>query len=305
MPNPMRQKAIEGLKAGDSFTYSRIFKKEETEKFGDMTRDYNPVHYDLRWAKSKGFDRLICHGLLVGSMICEFGGQVGWLATGMSYKFIKPSYFDEKIICMVTITKIEKSGKAEAEALFFNASGEKVCCCLLTGRLPQSHERILLAQMITEGDPTNKLNNVEPENQMKYRCEWCGSDPLYVAYHDNEWGVPVHDDRRLFEKLVLEGAQAGLNWLTILRKRENYRRAFHGFDPKRIAAYSDADIQRLLQDVGIVRNHLKIESAIQNARRVLEIKQEHGSFSSFLWRYVDNVPRQNAWTSMSDLPARS
>jgi 3-hydroxybutyryl-CoA dehydratase len=158
MPNPLRQKAIEGLKAGDSFTYSRTFQKEETEQFGDMTRDYNPVHYDLRWAKSKGFDRLICHGLLVGSMICEFGGQVGWLATGMSYKFIKPVYFDEKITCTVTITKIEKSGKAEAEALFINASGENVCCCLLTGRLPQSHERILLAQMITEGDPTNKLS---------------------------------------------------------------------------------------------------------------------------------------------------
>jgi DNA-3-methyladenine glycosylase I len=145
----------------------------------------------------------------------------------------------------------------------------------------------------------------EPENQMKCRCEWCGSDPLYVAYHDKEWGVPVHDDRHLFEKLVLEGAQAGLSWLTILRKRENYRRAFHEFAPKRVAAYSNADIQRLMQDVGIVRNRLKIESAIHNARRVLEIKQEHGSFSSFLWRYVDNVPRQNTWASMSELPART
>ena len=140
---------------------------------------------------------------------------------------------------------------------------------------------------------------------MKSRCEWCGSDPLYVDYHDNEWGVPVHDDRRLFEKLVLEGAQAGLSWLTILRKRENYRRAFHGFDPKVIAVYSHADIQRLLQDAGIVRNRLKIESAIHNARMALEIIQVHGSFSSFLWRHVDNVPRQNAWTSMSELPART
>jgi DNA-3-methyladenine glycosylase I len=146
---------------------------------------------------------------------------------------------------------------------------------------------------------------IEPKNQRKYRCEWCGSDPLYIAYHDNEWGVPVHDDRRLFEKLVLEGAQAGLSWLTILRKRENYRRAFHNFDPKRVAAYSHADIQRLLQDAGIVRNRLKIESAIHNARGVLEIIQAYGSFSSFLWRYVDNIPRQNAWTAMSELPART
>jgi DNA-3-methyladenine glycosylase I len=140
---------------------------------------------------------------------------------------------------------------------------------------------------------------------MKSRCSWCGSDPLYVDYHDNEWGVPVHDNRRLFEKLVLEGAQAGLSWLTILRKRENYRRAFHGFDLKVIAAYSHADIQRLLQDVGIVRNRLKIESAIHNAKRVLEIIQAHGSLSSFLWPYVDNNPRQNAWTSMNELPART
>ena len=112
-----------------------------------------------------------------------------------------------------------------------------------------------------------RMNMVEMAKQMKRRCEWCGSDPLYVAYHDNEWGVPVHDDCRLFEKLVLEGAQAGLSWLTILRKRENYRRAFHGFDPNIIAAYSNADIQRLLQDAGIVRNRLKIESAIHNARK--------------------------------------
>ena len=140
---------------------------------------------------------------------------------------------------------------------------------------------------------------------MTYRCAWCGSDPLYVAYHDDEWGVPVHDDRRLFEMLVLEGAQAGLSWLTILRKRENYRQAFHGFDPERVAAYSAADIQRLLGDAGIVRNRLKIESALQNARGVLNIIKEAGSFSSFLWRYVDNIPRQNAWTSLSELPART
>jgi len=140
---------------------------------------------------------------------------------------------------------------------------------------------------------------------MKSRCEWCGSDPLYIAYHDEEWGVPVHDDRHLFEMLLLEGAQAGLSWLTILKKRENYRKAFHGFDPKKIAAYSQRDIQRLLSDPGIVRNRLKIESAIKNARGMLKIVQEFGSFSSFLWRYVNNSPRQNAWSSLSEIPART
>jgi DNA-3-methyladenine glycosylase I len=151
----------------------------------------------------------------------------------------------------------------------------------------------------------SRINIVELENQMKCRCEWCSSDPLYVAYHDNEWGVPVHDDRHLFEMLVLEGAQAGLSWLTILRKRENYRRAFHGFDPHRIASYSNDNIQRLLQDAGIVRNRLKIESTINNAIKTLDIIKTTGSFSSFLWRYVENIPRQNAWTSMSELPART
>jgi DNA-3-methyladenine glycosylase I len=140
---------------------------------------------------------------------------------------------------------------------------------------------------------------------MKCRCQWCSSDPLYVAYHDNEWGVPVHDDRQLFEMLILEGAQAGLSWLTILRKRENYRRAFHGFDPHRIASYSNDDIQRLLLDAGIVRNRLKIEAAINNAIKTLEIIQTNGSFSSFLWRCVANTPRQNAWTEVSKLPART
>jgi len=140
---------------------------------------------------------------------------------------------------------------------------------------------------------------------MNRRCEWGGSDPLYIAYHDEEWGVPAHDDRHLFEMLLLEGAQAGLSWLTILKKRENYRKAFHAFDPKKIAAYSQRDIQRLLNDPGIVRNRLKIESAIKNARGMLKIVQEFGSFSSFLWRYVNNSPRQNAWSSLSEIPART
>jgi DNA-3-methyladenine glycosylase I len=140
---------------------------------------------------------------------------------------------------------------------------------------------------------------------MKIRCEWCGSDPLYLAYHDNEWGVPVHDDRHLFEMLVLEGAQAGLSWLTILRKREHYRRAFHAFDYEKIATYSQRDIKRLITDSGIVRNRLKIEAVIRNARAVLRIREECGTLDSFLWRYVNGIPRQNAWKSMAELPART
>lgn len=140
---------------------------------------------------------------------------------------------------------------------------------------------------------------------MKRRCEWCGNDPLYVSYHDDEWGVPVDDDQHLFEMLILEGAQAGLSWLTILRKRENYRKAFHSFDPGKIAAYSQGDIERLLDDPGIVRNRLKIESAIKNAKGSLDIIEEFGSFSSFLWRFVDHSPRQNTWNSLTELPTRT
>ncbi|GFE58011.1 DNA-3-methyladenine glycosylase I [Geobacter sp. AOG1] len=140
---------------------------------------------------------------------------------------------------------------------------------------------------------------------MKNRCEWCGSDPLYVAYHDDEWGVPAHDDRHLFEMLVLEGAQAGLSWLTILRKRKQYRCAFDNFDIGKVAAYSDGDVQRLLADAGIVRNRLKIESAIKNARGVLDIQREYGSFDAFVWRYVDHTPKQNRWTSLAEIPPRT
>jgi DNA-3-methyladenine glycosylase I len=140
---------------------------------------------------------------------------------------------------------------------------------------------------------------------MKTRCEWCGSAPLYVAYHDDEWGIPVHEDRLLFEFLILEGAQAGLSWLTILKKRENYRNAFHAFDCELIAQYTETDVTRLLANAGIVRNRLKIESVIKNARGVLKIKEEHGSLDSYLWRYVDGIPKQNAWRSMSELPSRT
>jgi DNA-3-methyladenine glycosylase I len=140
---------------------------------------------------------------------------------------------------------------------------------------------------------------------MKNRCKWCGSDPLYIAYHDNEWGKPIHDDQLLFEFLVLEGAQAGLSWLTILKKRENYRKAFHGFDPEIVAKYTQHDIDRLMADVGIVRNRLKIESAVKNAKGVLKIQEEFGSFDAYLWRYVEETPKQNKWMTIADIPVKT
>ena len=140
---------------------------------------------------------------------------------------------------------------------------------------------------------------------MKKRCEWCGIDPLYVAYHDNEWGIPVHDDRHLFEMLILEGAQAGLSWLTILKKRENYRKAFHDFNYERIASYTSRDVRRLLDDAGIVRNRLKIESTVKNARVTLDILEEFGTLDSFVWRYVDGIPIQNKWKTMAELPVKT
>lgn len=143
----------------------------------------------------------------------------------------------------------------------------------------------------------------EGRDDMKKRCGWCGSDPLYMAYHDEEWGVPVHDDRLLFEFLILEGAQAGLSWLTILKKRENYRKAFHAFDYDRIARYAEADVKRLLADQGIVRNRLKIEAAIGNARGAAAIRDEYGSLDAYFWRYVDGAPKQNGWRAVGEIPA--
>lgn len=137
------------------------------------------------------------------------------------------------------------------------------------------------------------------------RCPWAGSDPLYVAYHDEEWGVPLHDDRRLFEMLVLEGAQAGLSWLTILRRREAYRRAFGGFDPQAVARYGPTDRERLLADAGIVRNRLKIDSAIANARAFLAVQEAFGSFDAYIWRFVDGRPTGNAWTTPEEVPAQT
>lgn len=137
------------------------------------------------------------------------------------------------------------------------------------------------------------------------RCPWCGDDPLYVAYHDTEWGVPCHDDRRLFEFLILEGAQAGLSWLTILRKRENYRRALAGFDAGIVARYGEADIARLLADSGIVRNRLKIAATVANARSFLAVQEEFGSFDSYLWDFVDGQPVRNTWRTMDEIPAET
>lgn len=137
------------------------------------------------------------------------------------------------------------------------------------------------------------------------RCWWAGSDPLYVAYHDAEWGVPVHDDRALFEFLVLEGAQAGLSWITILRKRPAYRAAFSGFDPQLVAAYDAAKVAELLQNPGIVRNRMKIESAVSNARAFLRVQEEFGSFDAYIWRFVGGAPVQNTWSAPAEVPAET
>ncbi|MDA0770264.1 MAG: DNA-3-methyladenine glycosylase I [Chloroflexi bacterium] len=137
----------------------------------------------------------------------------------------------------------------------------------------------------------------------KIRCDWPGADPLYVAYHDSEWGVPVHDDKKLFEFLILEGAQAGLSWITILRKRENYRAAFDDFDPEKVAQYGERDIARLLANEGIVRNRLKIRSAVKNAMAFLNIQEEFGSFDSYSWAFVDGVPLLNQFQTMAEIPA--
>ncbi len=135
------------------------------------------------------------------------------------------------------------------------------------------------------------------------RCPWCGEDALYVAYHDTEWGVPVHEDRRHFEFLVLESAQAGLSWLTILRKRERYRQLYLGFDPAAVAAFGPEQVEGMLADAGIVRNRRKIESSIENARRFLEVQRRYGSFDRYLWSFVDGAPVVNAWQRLDQVPA--
>ncbi len=137
------------------------------------------------------------------------------------------------------------------------------------------------------------------------RCPWCGSDPLYVRYHDEEWGVPVHDDRLHFEFLTLESAQAGLSWLTILRRRENYRRAYAGFDPEAVARYGETEIGRLMADSGIIRNRRKIEASVSNARAFLAVQAQFGSFDRYIWHFVEGRPVVGRWQTVEEVPART
>ncbi len=142
-----------------------------------------------------------------------------------------------------------------------------------------------------------------PSSKARRRCHWVNEDPLYLAYHDKEWGVPLKDDQKLFELLLLEGAQAGLSWYTVLRKRENYRRAFDNFDPEKIARYDARKRKALMNDAGIIRNRLKIEAATVNARAVLKILERGESFTDFLWKHVDGIPKQNRWKRQTEVPA--
>ncbi len=140
---------------------------------------------------------------------------------------------------------------------------------------------------------------------MKKRCDWCGEDPLYVAYHDEEWGVPVRDDDTLFEFLILETFQAGLSWITVLRKRENFRKAFDNFDYKKIAGYDQKKIDSLLQDAGIIRNKLKVHATITNAQAFVKVQEEFGSFSKYIWGFTDGKPIKNDFKEMKDIPANT
>jgi DNA-3-methyladenine glycosylase I len=141
---------------------------------------------------------------------------------------------------------------------------------------------------------------------IQHRCAWVPvDDALYAAYHDEEWGVPVHDDRVLFELLTLEGAQAGLSWITVLRKRENYRRLFDGFDPELVARYDEQKAAELLTDAGIVRNRLKVSSTIENARRVLDVQGEFGSFDAYIWQFVGGMPKINGWNTVTEVPSQT
>ncbi|NQW30841.1 MAG: DNA-3-methyladenine glycosylase I [Ignavibacteria bacterium] len=146
------------------------------------------------------------------------------------------------------------------------------------------------------------MTSVE-KNNIVQRCGWCGEDPLYVAYHDTEWGVPVHDEQKLFEFILLESMQAGLSWITILKKRENFRAAFAQFVPEKIAQFNDSDIERCMNDSGIIRNRLKVNSAVKNARAFLELQARHGSFNTYIWQFTDGRVIQNKWNSMKEIPA--
>ena len=156
---------------------------------------------------------------------------------------------------------------------------------------------------ITDHPGESRVTNKNIEN--KRRCEWPGTDPLYVLYHDSEWGVPLHNDKKLFEFLILEGAQAGLSWITILKRRQGYREAFSNFDPTRVARYDKRKIERLLKNPGIIRNRLKVESTVKNARAFLRVVDEFGSFDRYSWQFVGGEPKQNRWRTMKELPAET
>lgn len=142
--------------------------------------------------------------------------------------------------------------------------------------------------------------------EKRKRCEWARQDdPLYVSYHDVEWGVPLHDDRKLFEFLILEGAQAGLSWSTILHKRQNFQRAFDHFDPRKVSQYDEKKVRELLSDSGIIRNRLKIVAAIENAKSFINVQEEFGTFDEYVWKFVDGRPKQNKWRSLKEIPART
>jgi len=142
-------------------------------------------------------------------------------------------------------------------------------------------------------------------NQDKPRCAWVPADPLYIDYHDKEWGVPIHDERLLFEFLILEGAQAGLSWITILKRRDNYRKAFKNFDADKIAKYTDQNVKELLENAGIIRNRLKIQATITNAKAYQEVKKEFGTFTNYIWHFVNNTPIKNHWKTQKEVPART
>ena len=150
----------------------------------------------------------------------------------------------------------------------------------------------------------NKITKKE-EIKLKKRCKWCGDDSLYIKYHDEEWGVPVHDDQKLFEMLILEGAQAGLSWITVLKKRENYRQAFNNFDALKISRYSETKIEKLLQNPGIIRNKLKVKAAVTNAKAFLKVQKEFESFDKYIWQFVDHKPIVNKFEKLSEIPAKT
>jgi DNA-3-methyladenine glycosylase I len=149
------------------------------------------------------------------------------------------------------------------------------------------------------------MTDRKPAKDTSGRCSWALGSALMTEYHDREWGVPLHDDRKLFEFVVLEGAQAGLSWSTVLNKRENYRRAFDGFDPEKVARYNAKRVAKLLRDPGIIRNRLKVQSAVTNARAFLAVQEEFGSFDAYAWRFVDGKPVQNRWRAIKEVPART